>query len=326
MRVDERQIEPMGRNGKSDPDFVIYPRSGAFAEYGVIELKRPDSRILVKPRQGIVTLSADARTAVTQAQVYGEQLGRKLALDERSIFLGNRQVLFVVMGLSAELSDRLGREILDGQVAGLLPANCRLIPYDTLHRAFESSLPPRFITLVPDFGERAALSSVPTNLYSWWLFQMHTVALDYWRDVAVEVHRSAPDIDPESFSRGRFEWARGQLDTEMDSLRSFAADIVRLTRSLRFADETVGSHPTVTKFLSAADAIVADRVNISSRQLDLLRGAVAEARQGAVVYLRIGDPDVDHLERLGYLKFDNIDAGESNYHVHPILNFWRGTS
>jgi len=156
LRLSPSQIVARGRPGRSEPDFIVYPKPGTLASsYGIVELKRPDSRVLVTPRRGVVILSRDARTAVAQGELYREQLVTPPVVSPESLLmLGNRSYIFVIMGLSGEIATKLGTSLYQSQVAGLLPPDCQLIPYDSLFRAFQSSVPPRLMVLVPDVGEQ----------------------------------------------------------------------------------------------------------------------------------------------------------------------------
>lgn len=153
LRLEPGDIRPLGRPGRSEPDFLIFPcaRSNPMASYGVIELKRPDSRILVERRRGVLTLSSDAATAVGQAKFYAEQFGRDMNITrERLLILGNGQNLFVIMGMSAELATRVGNELYERQLSQLLPPDCQLLPYDVLLELFKATVPARLFVLTPE--------------------------------------------------------------------------------------------------------------------------------------------------------------------------------
>ncbi len=141
----------LGRPGKSEPDFVFYPEETTIApSYGVIELKRPTSKILTLPRRNIVTLSRSAATAVSQGLVYSEELARRMHLEPRlSLVLGNSTLVFVIMGLTEDLRVKLATDLVHDQVRSLLPSNCRIVPYDTLFEYFSRTIPPAIIALSP---------------------------------------------------------------------------------------------------------------------------------------------------------------------------------
>lgn len=161
LRLEPSEIVPLGRPGRSEPDFVAFPgRDGPLNGYGIIELKRPDSRILTQPRKGVLMLSRDAQTAVSQCQVYGRQILSPAGEDSHLLMLGNRQYVFVIMGLSEELASGLSSQLYADQIGGLLPDNCQLIPYDTLFQTFQSSIPPQLLVLVPDTAITAQMDTV----------------------------------------------------------------------------------------------------------------------------------------------------------------------
>lgn len=112
LRLEPGEIRPLGRPGKSEPDFIVFPETGGLRSgYGVIELKRPTSRILSESRKGVLMLSRDARTAIAQSQVYGAHLNDHGLAAQRVLMLGNSMTIFVIMGLSNELADKLSSDI-----------------------------------------------------------------------------------------------------------------------------------------------------------------------------------------------------------------------
>jgi len=151
LRVAPRDIVPLGRPGRSEPDFVFYPHEPrSHPCYGVIELKRPDSSILTVPRRDIITLSRDVATALAQAQAYASQLRRNLTgIYGTHFFFGNPSQLFLIMGVSDDLVTRVPNQIDESALDGLLPKDCRLIPYDTLLQMFEEAVPPSIVVLWP---------------------------------------------------------------------------------------------------------------------------------------------------------------------------------
>lgn len=104
----------------------------------MIELKRPDSRILTSPRKDTFVLSRSAATAIAQAELYSAQLTGSLH-HEGSFVLGNRTDIFIVMGLSQDLADTHSLDVVRTEMARLLPGNCQIIPYDTLLERFDES-------------------------------------------------------------------------------------------------------------------------------------------------------------------------------------------
>jgi hypothetical protein len=143
LRIGPRDILPLGRPGQSEPDFIFYQRATeSVSACGVIELKRPETRILVSPRRRQIILSRAAATAVRQAQIYA---AHHIMLPDEVLFLGNLRYLFVIMGLTKEIAKGIARDAL----CGLLPPNCMIIPYDEVLRRFEQGMPQQVMVLVP---------------------------------------------------------------------------------------------------------------------------------------------------------------------------------
>lgn len=148
LRLHPQDIEPRGRPGISEPDFIIHPGTRASAEtFGVVEIKRPDSKILVEGRKRIIRLSADAQTAVRQADEYALALKDSLIRHSRSLILGNDIHKFVIMGESETTLARFSLELVSEQSSRLLPGGLRIIPYDDLFREYERELPRRIYYL-----------------------------------------------------------------------------------------------------------------------------------------------------------------------------------
>src|SRR4051812_17734462 len=109
LRLSPSDYQPLARPGKSDPDFIFYPRApGPVHSFGVIELKRPDTTLLTVPRRNVVLLSRDAATAVAQAQRYCRELEARLATWLTSnMIIGSNSYTFVIAGMSDELVRKL---------------------------------------------------------------------------------------------------------------------------------------------------------------------------------------------------------------------------
>ena len=146
LKLQPNDILPLGRPGKAEPDFVFYPQDkNPVPFYGVIEMKRPDSKILTVTLSNVVLLSSDAETAIEQAKFYARAHGSLLPSHgaDKLLFLGNRAHLFVIMGLSQELITKLGIELYKEIIERKFPDNIQLIPYDVLLQLFELNVPPR---------------------------------------------------------------------------------------------------------------------------------------------------------------------------------------
>lgn len=152
LRLEPADILPLGRPGRAEPDFAFFPRDiSPIPYYGVIEIKRPDSRIVSVTRSNVAILTRDAETAIEQAKLYAKAPSSFLPveLSDRPLFLGNQCYLFVVMGMSNEIASTLGKDLYRQTVEGRLPANLQLLPYDIILKRFEIGLPPQVFFLLP---------------------------------------------------------------------------------------------------------------------------------------------------------------------------------
>lgn len=152
LQLAPHEIVPMGRPGRTEPDFVFYSRNpGILPTYGVIEIKRPDSNVVTVTRSNVAILSRDAETAVQQAVDYSSNPAnyRPQAKDDAILILGNQAHLFVIMGMTAGITKRLSLELYRDMVNSRLPPNLRIIPYDSLLETFEANVPRPLHILVP---------------------------------------------------------------------------------------------------------------------------------------------------------------------------------
>jgi hypothetical protein len=155
LRLEPEDIVPLGRPGLTEPDFTFYSkRTGVLPSWGVIELKRPDTKLFTRTRSNTYLLSREAATAVQQAQEYSQNdtLLPVEILRNTALMLGNRANLFVILGMAERdnsmLQMRVFRDIIDRQ----LPSNLQIIPYDRLLKAYETNVP--LHVLVPVAGFR----------------------------------------------------------------------------------------------------------------------------------------------------------------------------
>jgi RES domain-containing protein len=164
LRLESSTIVPLGRPGRTEPDFIFFPRgSSIIPTYGVIELKKPSSDIVTVTRSNAAILSRDAETAVQQVLAYA-QTSPNIPMPlwkEAPLFLGSKAHLFVIMGMSSEISSKLGKSLYREAIENRLPPNLRLIPYDTLLKQFESHVPLSFHVLVPSVTNEVTALPVP---------------------------------------------------------------------------------------------------------------------------------------------------------------------
>ncbi len=153
VRMDFAEIVARGRPGKEETDFLFYPRKHPvpYYSFGAIELKRPDTQILVAKRKNLIQLSADAQTAILQAKKDGKKLEKQLIGARKDVVLLEGDLhLFAILGLKEEIAGKLGSRELRAQYQALLPVNTRVIPYDQLLQAYESTIPRRLCIIRPE--------------------------------------------------------------------------------------------------------------------------------------------------------------------------------
>lgn len=152
-------ILPMGRPGRSEPDFLMHPGSEQSSRiHGVIELKANHSRIFAKPRRNVLRLSSDAATAVRQVETY-DALYDTFAPTKRTIALETLSHLIIIMGHAHELQEI--EESLLPQIPLIIPAGIRFIGYDELLAAYSRDLPKPAFIMYPD------REPSPSNLQRW---------------------------------------------------------------------------------------------------------------------------------------------------------------
>ncbi len=179
LHISPVDIIPQGKPGERGSDFLIYPQSIPFV-YGAIEIKRPDTPIVTVPRKETIVLSRDSATAFAQAKASAAVLHHRIEGALPLCAIGGSAYLFVVVGLASELQYKANTERLRRQLRELLPANCTLLPYDTLLWLFELSVPPATYLLRP------TLQWTPTRSPEW------QAAADFCVDYARK--NVAPDL------------------------------------------------------------------------------------------------------------------------------------
>lgn len=152
LRLEPEDIIPLGRPGISEPDVIFYPNTAlSRPNFGVIELKRPNSIVVTSPRKRVITLTRDADTAVKQVQRYSRDLPAMVPpLARSACILGNSTYMFIIMGLSSHLSWIQSDQSLQDQWLELLPKGVQLMAYDSLFREYERTVRRRIFVLTPE--------------------------------------------------------------------------------------------------------------------------------------------------------------------------------
>lgn len=333
LKLEPSDIRPLGRPGRSEPDFVVFPSQvGAIGSYGVIELKRPNTKILREPRKGVIQLSADARTALGQGLTYSREMA---TLHDSTLMLGNRTHIFAIMGLSDELAVKLGSELYQRQLAMDLPPGCQLIPYDTLFKAFSATVPPRLMVLVPSVDAvqlSHLLSFVEAARFDWRQFELTEESLGFWSLAEARLN-SIASSDLRYFDELEFLVSHGSaesLGTEAEDRKELGTRVMSLIRRLCDIAKDNGFETQLYAFVRGFDAMFPGLSTSSPKPspyaMEFLREEVkiCKAQSRSVVFVQKGNKAVEELEEMGIMKKSHqVSEGEFLYHMHPFAQYLR---
>lgn len=163
LGIEPHQLIPC-KPGRAEADFYFFPETqDPLSPYGVIEIKRPKTRILRSTRKDVIRLSSGVDDAVGQAQKYATEIKAKVVkLSSQLLVLGDALTMFIIAGLSKEFAKKVTTDLLRSQVERLMPPACKLVPYDELLRRLTSRVPPRIYVLVPWYPEASLSQSEST--------------------------------------------------------------------------------------------------------------------------------------------------------------------
>ncbi|MEX2745981.1 Shedu anti-phage system protein SduA domain-containing protein [Rhizobium mongolense] len=229
LKLMPTHIIPLGRPGKSEPDFLIHPGDDPSASsHGVLEIKTPQTKIFTLQRKGLIGLTRDAATAYTQVKKYDQDYDL-FAPKPRAFTFGTRSHLFIIMGQSSEL---LGYEAaLRPDIENLLGREARLLAFDELFESFSRSVPPDVFVLhpldPPLFVDKTAipLQQLDTALHR---------AIILPRAFLSPEPNDLQSLFDSDFSRSRPlvpEWRRGITAVESsDALRSMMKNLMKFPK------------------------------------------------------------------------------------------------
>jgi hypothetical protein len=188
VRVAPIDIIPMGTPGKSEPDFIFYPKSDKNpGNFGVIEIKRPDSIIATVTRKNIVTLSRDAETAVSQSEFYLHNISEStLVKPQNSLILGNKGWCFVIIGLSTQLQKVLINDSMVEQLERRIPTSCRLLPYDIVFNNIVKNIDTKVYFLfssAEQYCRIGILDESETNIY-----EIFLLIIDKYTNIKAKIY------------------------------------------------------------------------------------------------------------------------------------------
>jgi hypothetical protein len=336
LRLEPTDFQSIARPGRSDPDFIFYSRgSDPLWSFGVVELKRPQTRLLTTPRRGTVILSRDAATAVAQAEQYRDELQSELRHRlTATLVVGAADYIFVIAGLTDELVRKLKPPTLLDALNSHLPARTQIIPYDELLRRYESSLPARVLYFSP-----------VTSLGGQDLIEIVGIAEEAWASWPIhhtELRRIGIDDEKMTFwSTLEDRWRAGNfIGTAMQRVIDRPYWCVVGTNELAGESPAHIEFPLYVGYLVEClqsslrlHSLLSEAQSASYSLEDLHRllppGALAELGR-AVAYSRANrrqpvkmqksNPGVDLLDRLGLIHRYKAKAGETYYEVDPLLH------
>ncbi len=328
LRVESHDIRPLGRPGRSEPDFVFYPReTSVISSFGVIELKRPDTRLITEPRKGLIILTRDTTTAITQATVYARDLERELVSRFRTnVIVGNRSYLFIIAGLTNELASKSRSDTGTAQLQDLVPPGCHIIPYDELLARYEATLPRQAIILTPlpvkPAGGPSLLQIVrEIDAAGNARFDVNDANMDFWARIENQWRATGALGSRRPRIIDRKYWCifgTDQLATESPAHLMFPAYVETLIRSIRQSAEMHDTLDTVERH-----GLVPTQLEemLTSKQFSILREAVERCRSTRLrsTWIFPIDENVDFLEKLGLIRLQNVDSGEFYYAIDPVM-------
>jgi hypothetical protein len=226
----------LGRPGKDEPDFILFPREPTRQFYGVIELKTPQSTILTRPRKSVVSLSRTASTAVAQAQIYLPRLAREITWSGDVMFLGARHYAFIIMGRTEELRRKLTSQLLRSQLPNLLPHYFQILPYDYVYRLFTLTVPSRIMMLVAEAMPRTDTMQRDSPLSSKQLVRIYAMRFESvtrhaskleLRETLAWMVKNAGVVDAvgETADDGSYDIRRISVPLEGPSIESFVSEL-----------------------------------------------------------------------------------------------------
>ncbi len=314
VRLEPTQIIPLGRPGKSEADFVFYPQTKSpIPTFGVIELKRPDTKLLTEPRKGITILTRDARTAVAQAQEYSRQLKRDLISSFRtSLIIGNKAYTFIIAGLTDELTTRaLSGKLFDG-LDSLVPSGCQIIPYDSIFERYASSIPPLTMMLTPLLESKIVpLDTLVQKVSEGERTQggISDETMDFWIKIEEEWRSGNYIGTKRKIIIDRKYWCiQGTeiLATESPAHLDFPVYVQSLIKSIR---SSAWMHNVLENV--AANGVRLDNIRdfLSTNHINLLSEAVQRCQKNGYkcTWFYPIDENIDFLEQIGLIRFYNHD-------------------
>lgn len=326
FQINPCDIKPLGRPGKSEPDFVFYPKDmSIYPSYGVIEIKRPNTKLFSEPRKEVIVLSRDIATAIQQSEKYSLINPAYPSPNfGENIVIGNHKYIFIIAGLSEELSTRYKGIHLVEEINKLIPKGCQIIPYDILLKLFSSGIPPLTFIVTPistsSISELDTLDSKISNNKN--RASINDKNMDFWLSIEREWRRRkyiGTQYGKQLLDRN-FYCIQGtnELATETDNDIVFKENIERLISMIKWS---LTVQKTLMNSRDRKESPGSIGYLLSSRQLGILKNAAKYCQKHNIDYdyLEPNDPDTLYFLAIGIIRFSYYDSGETTYNFDSTL-------
>ena len=171
------------------PDFVFHrqAQNPLFSTTGIIEIKRPDSRILDVYGTHL-SLSRSANRAVAQIKDYTDGLRNgEFITNKGTLALGNSRAAFIIIGMSEEVTNKLYSEVLLGKFAEVLPAGVQLLTYDYLFEQFKAGIELPIVFILADEQHESGKWAVDPEGY--------LIDISQWNDKFITASATEDDLE-----------------------------------------------------------------------------------------------------------------------------------
>jgi len=330
LKIEPSEIHSLGRPGISEPDFIFYPKNMTpVPSFGVIELKKPKTKLITSPRKDLIILSRDAATALAQAQNYSKKLKREMSSFFRtSLIIGNKNYIFVIAGLTEELTAKSGNLFLE--LDELVPPGCQIIPYDTLFKRFASSFKPITMVLKPmNKSITKSLKELVDLIIKGKKYNMdlNDDNMAFWIQIENEWRKGnfigTKYIGSEYSKRiiDRKYWCiigTNILATESPNNYIFENHVQTLINKIKKSAEM---HEILDNINNNGLGLNQLKRLLSSKQSNILAEAVDRCKRKGfkATYLYPLNEDVEFLEKLGVVRLINVDSGELYFSLDPLV-------
>ena len=125
------------------PDYVFYRSAGhgIAGDFGVIELKRNSQSLFHAYSTKILVPSGALRVAQQEVTLHLDAIQKGGFLDDKDSFVaGNRRYAFIIMGNSAEIVQKCGKDTFLEQFHQLLPPGFHLYTFSEIFERFRSEV------------------------------------------------------------------------------------------------------------------------------------------------------------------------------------------